>query len=140
VVVSGDFVFDSGALGQLAASDVGLAALVERVLEAQGRVVVPSVVLAKCCGETRYDAGYHRALKALGGTPDCVVSIDRRLAVRAGGILRLSRMSETIDGIVVAVAESLGPSTSVVTADTGHMIRLASAASVHIGIIDSARC
>ena len=133
------FIFDSGSLGQLATGDRRIEILLDRIRSLKGRAVVPSVVLAECCGDHRHDARYHRALNALGGVDDCVVPIDRRLALRAGGILRSSRMTETIDGIVVAVAEAFGPFANIVTNDTRHMLQLAASANVQLGIIDTTK-
>lgn len=133
-----DYVFDSGSLGQLAAGNVRVEALMNRIRRTEGRAVVPAVVLAECCGDARYEAGYRRALNALGGPDECVVTIDRTIALRAGAILRLAQMRETIDAIIVAVAEALGSATSVVTCDVSHMIRLTASANVKLGVIDTA--
>jgi predicted nucleic acid-binding protein len=135
--VKHDYVFDSGALGQLAGGDAGVEALLNRIRGNDGRAFVPAVVLAECCGDSRYDAKYWRALKALSGDDDCVVVIDAAIALRAGGILRTAKMKETVDAIVVAVAESLGPKTSVVTGDVLHIKRLAVSAKVKLGVIDA---
>lgn len=132
-----EYVFDSGSLGQLAVGNVRVEALLNRIRRNDGRTVVPAVVLAECCGDSRYDAGYRRALKALGGPGECIVAIDGAIALRAGAILRLARMRETIDAIIVAVAEAFGPATSVVTSDVPHMIRLTASANVKLGVIDT---
>jgi predicted nucleic acid-binding protein len=137
MVVKHDYVFDSGALGQLAGGDADIEALVNRIRANDGRAFVPAVILAECFGDSRYDAKYGRALKALSGGDDCVVDIDAATALRAGGILRAAKMKETIDAIVVAVAESLGPKTSVVTGDLLHIKRLAVSAKVKLGVIDT---
>ena len=137
MVVRHDYVFDSGSLGQLAAGNARVDAVLDRIRRHDGRAVVPAVVLAECCGDARYDAGYRRALKALGGDGECIVAIDGAIALRAGAILRLTKMRDTIDAIIVAVAEALGPATSVVTCDVSHMMRLTASANVKLGVINT---
>ncbi len=130
-----DYVFDSGSLGQLAAGNARLKALIDRITREKGRAVVPAIVLAECCGDSRYDARYHRVLTAMGGANDCVIPIGVTIAMRAGGILRTAEMRATIDAIIVAVAESLGAATNVVTADANDIARLTASANVKLRVI-----
>ena len=130
-----DYVLDSGPFGMLAGGDERVEALIDEVHRRAGRVFVPSVVLAECCGDFRYDVKYDRVLKGLGGAAECVVPIDAAIARRAGGILRRSGMRETLDGIVVAVAESFGTATNVITADKRHMTSLVASATVFLEVV-----
>lgn len=129
------FVFDSGALGALAEDDPRMRRLLANIVRDAGVVRVPSVVLAECYGDTRYNARYDRALNALGGAERVVVDASTDIAKEAGRILRSAGSRETIDALVVATAAALSPVATVVTGDQRHIDRLVSCASAVIGVI-----
>ena len=129
------FVFDSGALGALAQNDPRMRRLLWHIARDGGSVRVPSVVLAECYGDARHNAGYDRALKALGGVERAVVDVTATIAKVAGSVLRTAGSKETIDALVVATAAVLNPIATVVTGDQRHVDRLASCAPSAVGVI-----
>jgi hypothetical protein len=134
--MKGDYVLDSGALGMLAEDNSGMLALVADIDDQEGRTYVPAVVLAECLGDARHDPSYYRAFKGIGGLDECVIAVGTSVARRAGAILKQSGSKETIDGIVVAAAESLGTETVLVTGDRPHMMRLAASAAVRLSVVE----
>jgi hypothetical protein len=131
-----DYVFDAGALGMLADDDARMHALLAEMDDRRGQAYVPAVVLAECLGDVRHDPSYFRAFKDLGGLDECVIDVGTSIARRAGAILKQSRSKETLDGIVVAAAESLGTETIIVTGDKPHVSRLAASAAVRLGVLE----
>jgi hypothetical protein len=129
------FVFDSGALGVLAADDPRMRSLLGNIVRDGGVIRVPSVVLAECYGDPRHNTGYDRALNALGGSDRVVVETTAVIAKEAGRILRDAGMTETIDAIVVATASLSGPRASIVTADEAHIQALVCSVSHDIGVV-----
>jgi hypothetical protein len=129
------FVFDSGALEALAEDDPRMRRLLANIVRDAGVVRVPSVILAECYGDTRYNARYDRALSALGGVERVVIDVSTDIAKEAGRILRSAGSRETIDALVVATSAALSPVATVVTGDQRHIDRLVSCASGMIGVI-----
>lgn len=119
----------------LAEDDIRMRVFVDDVSAQGGRIYVPAVVLAECLGDARHDPNYYRALKGIGGLDECVVAVDTSIGRRAGEILKQSASKETIDGIVVAAAESLGTETVIVTGDRPHVTRLAGSAAVRLSVV-----
>jgi hypothetical protein len=129
------FVFDSGALGALAEDDPRMRRLLANIVRDAAVVRVPSVVLAECYGDTRYNARYDRALNTLGGVERAVIAVSTDIAKEAGRILRTAASRETVDALVVATAAALSPVATVVTGDQRHIDRLVSCALGTIGVI-----
>jgi predicted nucleic acid-binding protein len=129
------FVFDTGALGALAQNDPRMRRLLWIIARDGAIVRIPSVVLAECYGNARHNAGYDRALKALGGMERAVVDVSATIAKIAGSVLRAAGSKETIDALVVATAVVLNPVATVVTADQRHVDRLAGCAPAPVGVI-----
>ncbi|HEY6233630.1 MAG TPA: hypothetical protein VIW69_00830 [Candidatus Elarobacter sp.] len=129
------FVLDSGALGALAVDDARMRRLLADIVRDGGFVRVPAVVLAECYGDPRYDAGYDRALKALGGTERVVLDTTAAIAKEAGRILRAAAMKETIDAIVVATVASAPMRATIVTGDASHVEDLVCFVERDLGVI-----
>lgn len=129
------FVLDSGALGALASDDARMRRLLANIVRDAGFICVPAVVLAECYGDSRHDARYDRALKALGGAERVIVDTTAKIAKEAGRITRAARMKETIDAIVVATAASSSMRATIVTGDESHVEDLACCAEPDLGII-----
>ena len=129
------FVFDSGALGALAAEDNRMRALLANIARDGAIIRVPSVVLAECYGDPHHNARYDRALKALGGSDRVVVATSIEIAKEAGRILKEAQMNATIDAIVVATAAILGFPATVITGDHTDIEALACCVSPDIGVI-----
>jgi len=134
--VNGDYILDAGALGMLAEDNIQMRAMLLKISGRGGHVFVPAVVLAECLGDARHDPSYYRALKDIGGLDECVIDLGAEIARRAGSILKHSRSRETIDGLIVAAAESLGSETRIVTGDRVHLERLVTAAAVRLGVLE----
>jgi len=131
-----DYVFDAGALGLLAEDNSRMLTLVGDIEDQNGHTYVPAVVLAECLGDARHDPRYYRALKAMGGMDECVIAVNAAIARRAGAILKESKSAETIDGIIVAAAESLGSETRIITGDRVDLTSLVAAAAVRLGVLE----
>jgi len=129
------FVLDSGALGALAVDDSRMRRLLATIVRDGDVIRVPAVVLAECYGDSRYDARYDRALKALGGTERVVVDTTAAIAKEAGRILRAAEMKETIDAIVVATVASAPVRATIVTGDASHVEDLVCCVERDLGII-----
>ncbi|MDQ6943849.1 MAG: hypothetical protein M3169_15215 [Candidatus Eremiobacteraeota bacterium] len=100
-----------------------------------GFICVPVVVLAECYGDTRHNARYDRALKALGGAERVVVDTTMRIAKEAGRMLRAADMNETIDAIVVATAAASPMRATIVTSDESHVEALVCCVERELGVI-----
>ena len=129
------FVVDSGALGALAADDARMRRLLQNIARDGGFICVPVVVVAECYGDSRHNALYDRALKALGGAERVVVNTTIEIAKEAGRILRAADMKETIDAIVVATAALSPVTATIVTSDQSHIEDLVCCVERDLGVI-----
>ncbi len=109
--------------------------LLANIVRDGGVIRVPAVVLAECYGDSRHNAGYDRALKALGGAERVVVDTTAEIAKEAGRLLRAADMNETIDALVVATAASSPLRATIVTGDERHVEGLVCCAERDLGII-----
>jgi hypothetical protein len=129
------FVLDSGALGALASDDARMRPLLANIVRDGGFICVPAVALAECYGDSRHNARYDRALKALGGADRVVANTTTKIAKEAGRIMRAAGMKETIDAIVVATAASSPMRATIVTGDESHVEDLACCVEHDLGIV-----
>jgi hypothetical protein len=109
--------------------------LLQNIVNDGGFICVPVVVLAECYGDSRHNARYDRALKALGGAERVVVDTTIAIAKEAGRILRAAGMKETIDAIIVATAASSPMRATIVTGDQSHIEDLVCCVERDLGII-----
>lgn len=129
------FVVDSGALGALASDDARMRRVLHNIARDGGFICVPAVVVAECYGDSRHNANYDRALKALGGAERVVANTTIDIAKEAGRILRAAGMKETVDAIVVATAALSPERATIVTSDRSHIEELVCCVERDLGII-----
>lgn len=105
VEISTPLILDSGALIALSRGDQRARAFVDRALETNSELHVPSVVIAETVrGRGPRDAPVNRVLSAI----DSVLPIDESTGRVAGRLLGRARSNQTIDALVVGCAIELG--------------------------------
>jgi predicted nucleic acid-binding protein len=124
-------VLDAGAVTAWAEGDPRLTALLTVVAERNGRVIVPTVVIAESLsGNGSRDAKAHRRLKGAVSDP-----CEKETAVRAAALRSAVRHGRglAIDAIVVATAEQYGA--TLLTGDREDIAALVSAGAPHVRVI-----
>lgn len=103
--ISTPLILDSGAVIALSRGDQRARAFVDRALETQSELHIPSVVIAETLrGRGPRDAPVNLVLAAV----DSVLVIDESTGRVAGRLLGRARSNETIDALVVGCAIELG--------------------------------
>lgn len=114
-------ILDSAAVIALARGDQRPRAYLERALELGVPIEIPVAVVAETLrGKGPRDASLHRVLNAIDVVPPTTEAIGRR----AGALLGRTRMSATVDALIVAQAIESGGA-HVVTGDADDLIKLA---------------
>jgi predicted nucleic acid-binding protein len=122
-------VYDAGALLAAERNDRRFLVVHKMALLAGRHVLVPAPVLAQAWRGSARQAGLSRVLKGCE-----ILPTDEDIAKRAGELLGLSRTSDAVDAIVVAVAVKLAA--TVVTSDPKDLQVLGDAARFHLGLVE----
>lgn len=120
---AGRVVLDSGALSALAARNGRVRRFIERAIEEEAEIIVPTIVIAESTTGTARDAEVNRVLNAIGIG---IVALTESIA-RDAAWLRYTAArprADTIDAIVVATGDASGPSI-ILTGDAGDLGSLA---------------
>ena len=113
-------VLDSGAIIALARNDARARSVLQAAWEAGAKVSVPVVVLAETVRGRPDDAPVNRIIKAIGD----FIHVTQQDGRTAGHLLGDTKMSSTIDAIVVACTDRTGGG-SILTGDPNDLRRLA---------------
>ena len=125
-------VLDSAALSAVARRDRAAHPVLQAILTADHRVVVPAVVLAEVMTGKPTDAAVWHVVNRM-----VVQDVTASIAARAGALReraagqRVKKRDLTVDALVAATAEALAPST-IVTADAGDLLLLTSDSRVSV--------
>jgi predicted nucleic acid-binding protein len=118
-------VLDSGALSALVGRTQRARAWLRWILEHEGTVTVPTVVLVEATtGDAGRDAEINRVLHVLREADSALVAPDENTARRAGRLRHRARTDDGIDALVAAAAAGNGTPCVLLTSDPHDLEKL----------------